>query len=111
MSASAAGAGEAAPGGAAGRADRAAGGTENARCGPGAPQRAQSSSAGAYPATVMARSRKASRTRPGSRAGTSCPPPTSARSAPTTSRNSRSDGSRSSAVSRSAVSSTAVPAV
>ena len=80
--------------------------TWKAACGPGLPQRAHSVSAGAQPASAIARSRNASRTSDGSR-----PVSDSARSADTTSRYSRSDGSRSSAVSRSAVSTIAVAQV
>jgi hypothetical protein len=80
--------------------------TLNAGCGPGAAQRAQSLIAGAQPAWVIARRKNASSTRDGSRSR-----PDSARTAPTTSRYTRSAGSPSSATSRSAVSSTAHPAV
>ena len=66
-------------------------GTEKCRCGPASPQRAQSVSAGSQPATDIARSRKASSTSPAGWVRSA-----SARSAPTTSRNSRSDGSFSS---------------
>ena len=77
----------------------------NARCGPSAPQRAQSWKLGAQPAIARARSRYASRTRPGSWA-----PSAMERSAPPSRRYCCTDGSRSS-VSRSAVSSIAVAAV
>ena len=76
-----------------GSADRAARRTATwkAACGPGSPQRAHSVSAGAQPASAIARSRNASSTSDGSRAVS-----VSARNADTTSRYSRSDGSRSS---------------
>ena len=72
--------------------------TWNAACGPGAEHDAHSSSAGSHPASDMARMKNASRTRDGSWVRSA-----RVRSAPTTSRYSRSDGSPSS-VNRSAVS-------
>jgi len=73
---------------------------------PGAPQRAHSCRAGAYPATASERSKKASSTSPGA-----CCPSPRVRSPPMRSSNWRSAGSFSTGVNRSAVSSIATPAV